>query len=93
VRDVVRAQRERRGVHAVLAAVAQRGDRAARAAAADERALAQDEVSRRSMHDACVFDIKVETVFGIGHQSLDAVASTRGATRSAGGSSRPGPAR
>ena len=40
----------------------------------DEGVLAQDEVSRRSMHDACVFDIKVQTVFGKGHEALDAVA-------------------
>lgn len=43
----------------------------------DEGVLAQDDVSQRSMHDACVFDIKVETVFGIGHQALDAVAMDR----------------
>src|SRR5262245_26513632 len=39
--------------------------------------LAQDEVSRRSMRDACVFDIKTETVFGIGHEAIDAVAMDR----------------
>ncbi len=43
----------------------------------DEGVLAQDEVSRRSMHDACVFDIKIDTVFGMGHAALDAVAMDR----------------
>jgi predicted esterase len=43
----------------------------------DEGVLAQDEVSRRSMQDACVFDIKIDTVFGIGHAALDAVAMDR----------------
>lgn len=43
----------------------------------DEGVLAQDEVSRRSMQDACVFDIKIETVFGMGHEALDAVAMDR----------------
>ncbi len=43
----------------------------------DEGVLAQDEVSRRSMHEACVFDVKTETVFGMGHDALDAVAMDR----------------
>jgi predicted esterase len=43
----------------------------------DEGVLAQDEVSRRSMHDACVFDVKTETVFGMGHEAIDAVAMDR----------------
>jgi hypothetical protein len=34
----------------------------------------EDEVSRRSMHDACVLDIKTEMVFGRGHEALDSVA-------------------
>jgi hypothetical protein len=29
------------------------------------------------MHDACVFDIKIQTVFGTGHEALDAVAMDR----------------
>jgi len=43
----------------------------------DEGVLAEDEVSRRSMRGACVFDIRTETVFGIGHEPLDAVAMDR----------------
>jgi predicted esterase len=43
----------------------------------DEGVLAQDEVSRRSMRGACVFDIRTETVFGMGHEPLDAVAMDR----------------
>lgn len=43
----------------------------------DEGVLAQDEVSRRSMHGACVFDIRTETVFGRGHEPLDTVAMDR----------------
>ena len=43
----------------------------------DEAVLAQDEVSRRSMRDACVLDIKTETVFGMGHEAIDAVALDR----------------
>lgn len=43
----------------------------------DAGVLAQDEVSRRSMLDACVFDIRNETVFGKGHEALDAVAMDR----------------
>jgi hypothetical protein len=43
----------------------------------DDDVLAQDEVSRRSMREACVFDVKTETNFGAGHEPLDAVAMER----------------
>jgi predicted esterase len=43
----------------------------------DDDVLAQDEVSRRSMHEACVFDVKTETMFGMGHESLDTVGMDR----------------
>ncbi|HEU4731019.1 MAG TPA: alpha/beta hydrolase [Kofleriaceae bacterium] len=38
----------------------------------DHDTLLQDEVSRRSMRDACVLDVKTEIAFGLGHQALDA---------------------
>jgi pimeloyl-ACP methyl ester carboxylesterase len=38
----------------------------------DKGTLIQDEVSRRSLRDACVLDVKTETAFGLGHQALDA---------------------
>ena len=43
----------------------------------DEDVLAQDELSRRSMREACVLDVKSETMFGLGHEPLDAAAMDR----------------
>lgn len=43
----------------------------------DDAVLDQDEASRRSMRDACVFDIRTETVFSKAHEALDGVAMDR----------------
>src|SRR5262249_14316502 len=43
----------------------------------DEGNLTQDQVSQESMHDWCVFDVKVEIALGLAHQSLDAPSLDR----------------
>lgn len=43
----------------------------------DEGNLTQDEISQESMHDWCVFDVKIEIALGLAHQALDAPSMDR----------------
>src|SRR5262249_37992314 len=43
----------------------------------DEGNLTQDQISQESMHEWCVFDVKVEIALGLAHQSLDAPSLDR----------------
>lgn len=43
----------------------------------DEGNLTQDEISQESMHDWCVFDVKIEIALGLAHQTLDASSMDR----------------
>src|SRR5215468_5735124 len=43
----------------------------------DEGNLTQDQISQESMHEWCVFDVKIEIALGLAHQTLDAPSMDR----------------